>query len=130
MGSNGFNIIPTKTTEGIKVSVGDDITDSDTIIHFYYIEDKNGIYLYKDNGTGKNEWVLYDADMTFDGFVVDEGDVVTDGCYAVGGYPGWKKYLKPSGQITVMQNNTNIDVRNVSRAKIKATEYGGKVVYE
>ena len=127
---HSFNIIPTETTEGIKVSVNTDSITDDTALHFYYIEDKNGIYLYKDNGTGEYEWVLYDADITFDGFVIDEGDVVTDGCYAVGGYPGWKKYLKPSGQITVTQNNTNIDVRNFSRAKIKATEYGGKVVYE
>lgn len=79
-----FNTIPTKTTEGVKVSS----LSSTYIYHWYYIEDENDVFLYGDlTGSGSNDWVAYgDLDGgTFNGCISDVNKATADGYYAIGG---------------------------------------------
>jgi hypothetical protein len=50
--SSDEEILPTKTYDGIKIS------DFETKVHLYFIEDENDLFIYGDSsGSGTNEWV-------------------------------------------------------------------------
>lgn len=90
-----FNIIPTKITENIQVS------DNDTIYHWYYIEDENDVFLYMDpDSTGTNDWYTWGelADSTFNGIISDISEATTTGYYTLSSLV-WTSYS--NGQMVV-----------------------------
>ena len=128
-----FNVIPTQTTEGIKVSV------DDTAIHIYYIEDDNDLFVYGDpDDSGTNKWLSVSqyasdeelVDLPFNGFVNHAGEAVKEGLYVVGTAPGWKRYFRPVGTIYTSNITSEVDVTDYATVRVMVPEYTGKVVYE
>lgn len=130
-----FNIIPTQTTEGIKIT---NLSDTPAI-HIYYIEDANDLFAYGDHdGSGTNQWLSVTqyaseeetVDLPFNGFVNHAGEAVKDGVYAVGSAPGWKRYFRPIGTIYTDNITSAVDVTDYAAVRVMVPEYTGKVVYE
>lgn len=103
---HSFNIIPTKTTENVKVSR---FTSGNYAHHYYYIEDENDVFWYGDvDSTGINAWVSYGSqyDSTFNGVVSDISKAAEKGYYAIGGI-GWTRYFAPNGALKITENGTH-----------------------
>ena len=96
------NILPTKTTDGVLVS------DGQTAMHVYYIEDENEVFIYGDlTGTGVNDWMSFGAlmggDMPYCGVIYDRSQATATGFYALIEYvadgPGENIEMKFRGMI-------------------------------
>lgn len=88
-----FNTIPTRTTENIQLS------DLDTLWHWYFIEDENDIFF------NYGDWMSWGqiTQSTFNGTIANASQAVDDGYYAVGGSLGWINYVAPSGKLTITE---------------------------
>ena len=101
-------------------------------IHLYYAEqdqDVGGFIL--DETTSEYVWMsfLEEEDMELTGVISHTSEITGDGVYVLIGSP-WKKYIRPSGTLTVTENNKTFDTTEYESVTVSIPSYTGKVVYE
>lgn len=121
-----FNIIPTKTTENIKV------TNVQSSWHWYYVQDENDVLFYGDvEGTGTNSWSSCGVMGfgSFGGFISDVSEATGEGYYAIG-YTGFVNYIVPTGSVTITENSI-VDVTDKKSVIVDVPEPSGtRYIYE
>jgi hypothetical protein len=102
--------IPTKTTEGILASDYDN-----SIMHFYYIEDEDDVFLYMGG-----QWVTMaevEGSLVYGGVIYNTSEATDTGAYYALFNGGWTLHPPVEGSLLIEENG-EYDVTNVKTAKV------------
>lgn len=101
-------------------------------IHLYYAEQDRDVGVFVlDETTSEYVWMsfLETENIELTGVISRTSEITGDGVYVLMA-PPWEKYIRPSGTLTVMENNKTFDATDYESVTVSIPSYTGRVVYE